>query len=149
MQTPPTVAAAARRAPALPPVFVAVTVVTCAAWTAHALGVAADPRRTLSTLLSGIAVFAFLPAIMALAITGVGAVACLALGPIALLASLATGRPSGFGSVAAGLFAPGLALVPGYLRALERCRSPAVWGFVAGSGLAAAALAVWLATRSA
>ena len=135
--------------PRPPASYVFVTAVAALGWIAHATAFAADPRTTLSTLLSGLAVFAFLPAVMAAAMATVAAVACLLLTPLALVGQVATGRPSGLRDLAAALFAPGLAVVPGYVAALGRCRSPLAWGFVSGSTIATAFLAVWLATRTA
>ncbi len=117
-------------------------------WFAVAHGVAEDPRRTIGVLTLGCAVFAFLPAVMAAAMGIVALLPCLVLGPIALVARTVTGRPTGFGDLAQALFATALAVVPGYVNALARVRSPRVWGFVGGSYAALPALILTLPARA-
>jgi hypothetical protein len=113
-------------------------------WFAVAHGVAEDPRRTVGFLTLCCAVFAFLPAVMAAAMAVVATIPCLLLGPIALVTRLWTGRPTGFGDLAQGVFETALAVVPGYARALGKIRSPRVWGFVLGSYAALPALILTL-----
>jgi hypothetical protein len=123
-----------------------ITVVAAAAWLAWAHGAAEDPRVTLSTLVTGVSVFLFLPVVMATAICAVVAVPAVLLSPVAVLARI-TGRRSGLRSLLGELLAIGCAVPPGYVRALRNVRSPLVWGFVFGSVLAVPAL--WLSLAAA
>lgn len=120
------------------------TVAALCFWFACAHGVADDPRRTVGALTLGCAVFAFLPAVMAVAMGTVAAVPCAILGPIALVARAWTGRPTGFADLARGMAGTALAVVPGYVRALAKVRSARVWGFVVGSYAALPALILTL-----
>ncbi|MDA0372667.1 MAG: hypothetical protein O2865_02675 [Planctomycetota bacterium] len=121
-------------------------VLTIGLWFALAHGVADDPRRTIGVLTLGCAVFAFLPAVMASAMGIVSTVLLAVLGPIAIAARVVTGRETGFGSLAHGMFDTAWAVVPGYVDALAKVRSLRVWGFVLGSYLALPALIFTLPT---
>ena len=109
-------------------------------WFAVAYGVAADPRRALGFLTLCAVVFAFLPLVMAAAMASVAAVLFAVLSPVATIARVLTGRPTGFGPLLGGYLAASFAVVPGYVRALQKIRSLRIWGFVMGSYAALPAL---------
>jgi hypothetical protein len=129
-------------APIRPSSVLAVAVLVCAAWTLYATQAAADPRNTFGNLLLGLAVFAGLPVVMGTAMLLVVAVPCAVLGPVAGVARLLTGRATGLRGLLVDLCRPGVAVVPGYVNALRKVRSPFVWGLVLGSTLALPA--IWL-----
>lgn len=119
---------------------------TLAAWVVLAHGVAGDPRRVVSFLMLAVAVFLFLPAAMSAAMCAVVTVPIAVLGPIAAGARVVTGRPTGFRDLIAEFLGLGLAVVPGYVRALGKVRSPGLWGSAAGSVAALPVLAATVPT---
>ena len=110
-----------------------------------AIGQAVDPGRMCSYMAQACALFVGLPVLMALSMLSL----FLPLSAFLILIGLlfAWGRPSGAPELVRELLALPLSIVPGYIAALRRVRSPAVWGFVTGGFVVTVTMIVALSLR--
>lgn len=106
----------------------------------------AEPHWWCTVLLQSYALFFLLPALMASTILSVCLPLCAVIGLIGLL--FAWGRPSGAGALIGEVLAIPAAVVPGYVRALKRVRSPHVWGGLIGGLVGTITLLAWLIAQS-
>ena len=121
--------------------FTLIAAFTATLW--WGLATVTSVQMTIWWLSVGLGFMFVLPLVMATAITLVCLVLIAVLSVVALLA--APFRRGGLGELNRELLGKGAGIVPGYLTALRGIRSRAVWGLVAGSGLAL----VLLGTRAA
>ena len=107
-----------------------------------AVAIEHDPNRWCSFLLGAVAIFVFIPFVMAAAISVVSGLLAAILLSIAIV--FGRGRPTGVGDVLRELATIGPPIVPGYFRVLSTVRSPRLWGCVTGAITATAHLLIYL-----
>lgn len=115
------------------------TLLVCAGWSG--LAVATAPQSVIWWLSVGLGLMFLLPLVMAVAITLVCLVMIAVVSAAAVLAS--PWRRGGLAELNRELIGKGTSIVPGYVDALRRVRSPGIWCSVLGSACAWLGLVVY------